>query len=430
MNLKIEPPQKSPRAAAAVPLFRPEVLAVRQEQTYGTVLLAQPISTTVLTWASVAVAISLALLAFRGEYTRKAHVTGYLVPTRGLIKIYSRETGTIVEKNVAEGRRVAAGDVLFVVSMERGSRDTTEAQAAAIAQLRERRSSLRAELVKHDEVGRIEEEGLRQQIQAKESELAKLAEEIETQGRRIASAESTRGMYQELAARALASKEQVEEKQKDVLEQEALLKSLQRTQIGTRRDLDALRSELAASDLKALTQRAAVERDVSTLEQQLTEYESRRTFVVTAPAAGTATGVLADVGQTANPGQPLVSLLPAGASLQAHLLVPSHSIGFVAPEQIVALQYQAFPYQRFGSYGGRVTEIFRTLVLPGETPLPVPLPEPAYRVTVTLDSQSVKAYGQEFLLQPGMLLNANIWLERRRLYQWLLDPLYSVLGRV
>ena len=51
-------------------------------------------------------------------------------------------------------------------------------------------------------------------------------------------------------------------------------------------------------------------------------------------------------------------------------------------------------------------------------------------MTVTLDSQSVKAYGQEFLLQPGMLLNANIWLERRRLYQWLLDPLYSVLGRV
>ena len=52
------------------------------------------------------------------------------------------------------------------------------------------------------------------------------------------------------------------------------------------------------------------------------------------------------------------------------------------------------------------------------------------RVTVSLDSQSVKAYGQDFALQSGMLLDASIWLDRRKLYQWLLDPLYSVLGRV
>jgi membrane fusion protein len=29
-----------------------------------------------------------------------------------------------------------------------------------------------------------------------------------------------------------------------------------------------------------------------------------------------------------------------------------------------------------------------------------------------------------------MLLDADIWLERRKLYEWVLDPLYSVLGRV
>jgi membrane fusion protein len=77
-----------------------------------------------------------------------------------------------------------------------------------------------------------------------------------------------------------------------------------------------------------------------------------------------------------------------------------------------------------------VTEISRTLILPTETDVPLPLAEPAYRVIVTIDSQSVKAYGHDVLLQPGMLLDANIQLDRRRLYQWLLDPLYSVRGRV
>jgi membrane fusion protein len=51
-------------------------------------------------------------------------------------------------------------------------------------------------------------------------------------------------------------------------------------------------------------------------------------------------------------------------------------------------------------------------------------------VTVALDAQSVKAYGEEFPLQAGMLLDADIWLERRKLYQCLLDPIYSVMGRV
>jgi membrane fusion protein len=430
-KIRVESAAKGPQSTTAtVPLFRPEVMTARQEQAAGALLLVQPISTTLFTGAAVAIAVGLVLFSFLGEYTRKARVAGYLVPTQGLIKIYSRETGTIVEKNVTEGRRVSSGDVLFVISMERGSRDTSEAQAAAIARLQERRTSLRGEVTKQNRIARIETDGLQQQLDAKQAELAKLAEELTTQGRRITSAETTFRMYKELVDRSLGSREQMEDKQKDVLEQQGKLEGLQRDQIGARRDFETLRSELGASELKALTQRAAVERDISTLEQQLTEYESRRTFVVTAPADGTATAVLADVGQTATPSQPLLSLLPAGAALQAHLFVPSHSIGFVAPAQTVALLYQAFPYQRFGSYRGRVTEISRTLVLPGEATLPVSLPEPAYRVTVTLDSQWVRAYGQDLPLQAGMLLNANIWLERRKLYQWLLDPLYSVLGNV
>jgi membrane fusion protein len=415
---------------ATVPLFRPEVLAARREQAFGTLLFVQPLSTRLLTLVAVIVAAGLILLGFRGEYTRKARVAGYLVPTHGLIKVYSRETGTIVEKHVVEGQRVSRGDVLFVVSMERGSKETSEAQAAAIAKLRERRASLHGELSEQGHIAEIDTQGLRQQIDAKRSELAKLTEETATQERQVASAQSTLRMYQELAARSLSSQEQVQEKQKDVFEQQGRLEGLQRDQIGMTRDIETLRVLVNTSGLRAQTQQAAIERDISTLDQELTEYESRRVFVVTAPAEGTATAVLAELGQTANPSQPLVSLLPAGTSLQAHLFVPSHSIGFVARDQTVALQYQAFPYQRFGSYRGRVTEISRTLILPGETTSPVPLPEPAYRVTVALDLQSVKAYGQDFALQAGMLLDANIWLDRRKLYQWLLDPLYSVLGRV
>lgn len=411
-------------------LFRQEVLDARREKALGDVLLVQPLSTSVLALTAVGLAAGLVAFTFWGEYTRKEHVSGYLVPTSGLIKVYSRETGTIVDKRVVEGQRVSKGDVLFVVSMERPSSESVDTQSAAMAQLEQRRSSLNTEIRQQGDIAEIEDRSLRLRVSSRESELAKLALEIETQEQRVGVAERGLGRYQELLARSLASQEMVDEKRKDLLDQQGKLHALERSRIEVSQEIDALRAQIDSGRLKAQTQRSAITRDMSQLSQELTEYESRRTFVVVAPANGTATAVLAELSQAANPSQPLVSLLPDNVELMVHLIVPSRSIGFLAPDQTVALRYQAFPYQRFGSYRAHVAAISKTLIMPDEVALPVPLKEPAYRVTVTLDSQVVKAYGQDFALRAGMLVDADIWLEKRKLYEWVLDPIYSVLGKV
>ena len=379
---------------------------------------------------AVILASTLVAFGFWGEYTRKAHVSGYLVPTAGLVKIYSRDIGTIVEKRVVEGQRVSKGDVLFVVSMERRSRESVDTQAAAMAQLEQRRSSLNTELQQQASLAAIENRSLRQQVTSTQNELAKLTLELETQEQRVAAAQDSLVRFRELLAQSLASQETVLDKSKDLLEQQGRLHALERSRIGLSQEIAGLRAQIDSVQLKAQTQRSAITRDMSQLTQELTEYESRRTIVVAAPSNGTATAALAELGQTANPGQPLVSILPENGELTAQLIVPSQSIGFLALGQTVALRYQAFPYQRFGSYRARVSEISRTLILPNEALLPIALKEPAYRVTVTLDTQVVKAYGQDLPLQAGMLVDADIWLDRRKLYEWVLDPLYSVLGRV
>ena len=56
--------------------------------------------------------------------------------------------------------------------------------------------------------------------------------------------------------------------------------------------------------------------------------------------------------------------------------------------------------------------------------------EPVYAVTVRLKSQLIKAYGQDRRLQAGMRLDGDILQETRRLYEWMLEPLYSVTGRM
>jgi membrane fusion protein len=76
-----------------------------------------------------------------------------------------------------------------------------------------------------------------------------------------------------------------------------------------------------------------------------------------------------------------------------------------------------------------VSEVSTAVFSPAESPAGMQISEPSYRVTVRLREQSVGAYGEQFLLQAGMVLRADILLEQRTLIDWLLDPLRSLKGR-
>jgi membrane fusion protein len=52
--------------------------------------------------------------------------------------------------------------------------------------------------------------------------------------------------------------------------------------------------------------------------------------------------------------------------------------------------------------------------------------DPLYRVIVTPDAQKVSIYGEAHGLPAGMQVNAYALLERRQLYEWMLEPLYDV----
>jgi membrane fusion protein len=411
-------------------LFRREAVEFARERPLGEVALIRPLSSSSLTAGAMVIALTVIAFAFWGEYTRKAHVVGYLAPTKGVIKVYPPSAATVVTRQVKEGQRVARGDPLFVLTTDHGSLVTPEVQAAAIAQLRQRRDSLKTDLAQQQGIAEIEHHSLEQRVASMEQEAVQVKAQIATQQARLKSAQSTLDRHQALLAQNFVSVAVVQQKREELLEQQARLQAFERNRVGLQRDLGALKLEVGSSALKAETQRQGIEREISLLEQQLTEYEARRALVIAAPADGIVTTVLAEQGQNATTSTPLLSILPADAELQAQLLVPSRSIGFISVKQTVALRYQAFPYQRFGIYRGRVVEISKTLINPSDATLPVMLQEPAYRVTVALEAQSVNAYHELVSLQAGMLLDADVLLDHRRLIEWVFDPLYSLTRRV
>ncbi|MCU4363348.1 hypothetical protein KTH19_18825, partial [Acinetobacter sp. WU_MDCI_Abxc22] len=53
-----------------------------------------------------------------------------------------------------------------------------------------------------------------------------------------------------------------------------------------------------------------------------------------------------------------------------------------------------------------------------------------YLVKVAIDQQSIKAYGIKHPLKVGMVFEADIMQENRKLYEWVLEPLFSISGKL
>ena len=184
--------------------------------------------------------------------------------------------------------------------------------------------------------------------------------------------------------------------------------------------LAGLSTAKAAIDAKAARNRAA-------LAQRRTGAETLSTIVATAPIAGRVVAVPVELGESVSAGASVVTLTPNGSELIAELYAPSRAAGFINVGQEVRLMYEAFPYQTFGTGRGTIRSVSRTVLLPSDVRgSGISVDEPVFRVRVALDRQYVAAYGRDLPLQPGMLLRADVIVDRRSLLEWLLDPLYAV----
>ena len=159
------------------------------------------------------------------------------------------------------------------------------------------------------------------------------------------------------------------------------------------------------------------------LLQQIAEQDSRRLSVLESPLSGTVASVEVHAGYSATPGQLLMTVLPSDLELAAEVFVPSRAAGFVQPGQVVRIAYDAFPQLKFGTFTGRITRISKFVLLPDEIPQTFSQREATYKIRIAIDESSIETSIGAAGLRPGMLLAADIVLEKRNLIDWLLEPL-------
>jgi membrane fusion protein len=414
-------------------LFRPEAIEGQQQAWLGSVQLMRPASLAILTTIVVVMAVSIGAFLGLGEYTRKARVTGYLVPDSGVIRLLSPQTATVVESHAVEGQSVKRGDVLFVLSMDRATLNG-DTQTAVQSSLSARERSLQSSSQQQAMLLQAQAAGLDRQIQDMKRELAQIAAEAELQRQRLVLAQQTQARLESLRADNFISSAQVQTKAEEVLGIQAQLQRVERQHSTQLREIGVLEAQRRELPLRGLAQQGEIERDLASIAQRSAENEALRQVVLRAPQDGVVTAVLAVAGQAAAQNATLASLVPANARMQAQLFAPSSALGFLRSQQAVLLRYQAFPYQKFGHQAGHVLQVSRTPLQASELAgLALPAgedQEPMYRITVALDQQAVQAYGQAQPLTPGMQLEADVMLDRRRLIEWIFEPVLGIAGRV
>ena len=418
------------------PLFREAVIVKNQSKGLGDIVLIRPLPFTLLAILSIILAGAVAVMLFWGTYTARSPVAGQLVPDTGLIKLYAPQSGEVIEKHVTEGATVKAGDVLYILSSDRDSSKLGATQAAISEQIEQQKNSLNHEISETRLLESEQHDGLIKKIAGLQNEMSALALAISLQNDRVKLAEDTLTRYQSLSAKDYISKEQLQQKNEELLDQKQRLQDLERNRISTSSELSDQQTALTSLSLKSQNDVAELSRTLSSAQEQLTESESKRRIVVTAPVTGTATAVLVDAGQTVDSSRPLLSIVPQNAVFRAELYAPSRAIGFIRPGQNVVLRFQAYPYQKFGHQTGIVESVSRTALTTNEiNDVGMSIGglndrEPRYRIIVKLPAQTVRAYGEQQPLQAGMLVDADILQEKRRLYEWVLEPLYSLSGKL
>jgi membrane fusion protein len=271
---------------------------------------------------------------------------------------------------------------------------------------------------------------LKRKISDLETQLENVKSEIAIQTKHLKLSEAAVQRFRDLLNTKFVSEAQVEEHEQDRLDQMARLQTLQRTALTIETDLASSRAALQTAPLDVMGQVSVIERGISEAAQESIENEARREIAVTALEDGRATAVLVEAGQTVSPSTQMLSVVPQKSKMEVYLYVPSRAIGFIREGEKVQLRYSAFPYQKFGQYTGVVKNVSLLALSPNELQMFGSASETFFRVIVSLDQQCVLAYGKEIRLQDGMQVDADVMLDTRRLYEWLLEPLFSITGKM
>jgi len=151
---------------------------------------------------------------------------------------------------------------------------------------------------------------------------------------------------------------------------------------------------------------------------------------------------IANIGQQVKVGDKLMEIVPDNAPLEIQAYALNADIGFIKVGQPVTIKIDTFPYTRYGTIAGHVTQVAADAVTgayalaqqkddattPSKGELSATSPAPQFSdlvfpVTVIPDQTAIRVAGRDVPFTAGMSVVAEIQTERQRAIAFVIYPL-------
>lgn len=415
-------------------IFREEVLKYQSHNEYGKILIPPSFLLSLTAILALLLFIFVLLFFHYGNYTRKAHLSGIVMPSSGLVKITPLYAGYVTKLILSEGEHVKKGAPLYHISGEHYDGHGVGILASASL-------SLRLQLAMLSSQKSQEQYDNNQQQQAYHSRILSLHPQIKSAEQRLVLAEqqvslaiAVMGRYKKLNITHYVSDVEYQQKQIEVSTAKQNAEDQRQAVLQMNSMLETTENELKHLRAQGESRLSELDRQLQGIKQQLDEINSQANFTLTSPVSGTVAAILIRQGQSVKAGEPVMTLVPDNAHLQIELYATSQKAGFIQPGQRVALRFDAFPYQKFGVQYGSIRDISRTTLTPMDllsvSPITWKENEGHYRIIVEPEKTFIQAYGKKEPLRPGMTLEGDVSLDNRHLWEWFTEPLWSLKGKL
>jgi hemolysin D len=401
-----------------------------------------------LIWLIMALFAAALAWSFLGKVDIVAVAPGRVVIADRSKTVQPLEPGTVRAIHVRDGDRVDAGQILIELDPTQAEADgqavaeqsrtaTAELQRvqALLASLQAGRlvaplslSSQQAALLAAEwaEIGgrsaRIEAE-----IARRQSELVTVGETVAKLRAMLPLARQRETDYTTLGREGMVSSHAVQDRARERLEIERDL-AAQLARIGE------VEAALAESRQARVAEAAAVQRSLhergtkaraelaQLAPQDAKTRQRQRLTLLTAPVSGTVQQLAVHTtGGVVTSAQPLMVIVPDGARVTAEVTVANQDIGFVREGQEAQVKLETFNFTRYGTVPATVRRVSADAVVDDKGGA-------FFTATLSFERDTLSVEGRTVRLAAGMNLVAEITTGRRRVIEYLTQPVRQALA--
>ncbi|ECN5337102.1 HlyD family secretion protein [Salmonella enterica subsp. enterica serovar Give] len=414
-------------------MFRKEALEGRRMTWRGNALLLPGASPLVVAAACMLFLFSFLFFVITEDYTRRITVSGEITTWPRPVNIYSGVQGFVVERFVTEGQIVKKNTPIYQIDVSKSTRNgvvSTSHRADILNQIRQVDNIISGlKDSKKATLDALEKQKIRYTAALQRS--ADILYHAEEWSRIM---KQNMDNYRQYQSRKLITKDQLTNQETIYYQQQNSLLGLNSQNEQNALQLTSIESQIQiqASEFDNRIYQMILQR--YELQKELVNTDMESAVIIRALSDGRIDSLSVSTGQMVNPGDSLVQILP---DIVKHFYLviwtPNTAIPYITAGDKVNIRYEAFPAEKFGQFSGVIQAISRAPATPQEmrtyqgAPQNTPsLSVPYYKILVRPNRQSITYGGKSRPLENGMKAQVTLFLEKRKIWQWMLSPFYDM----